>query len=191
MVVEDFIENCGASYELSGAIWASTIQVMKPHLTDLLLDHIESTVPVLQIGRDRMTYYPGSAFAGLASNAYFQSWRARSSMAPSGSQWFAIHLDAIGIFWAVDYVAWGGRCAFVSTTEHCFYWPDGKPGLAEKVLRPLYLDWMLRGALAAEYGPDYFPGLSSDPVLLSEYYEHLEDMALFLAAYAIEERPQS
>ncbi|HHL0981901.1 TPA: hypothetical protein ACQT0E_006826, partial [Pseudomonas aeruginosa] len=59
-----------------------------------------------------MTYYPGSAFAGLASNAYFQSWRARSSMAPSGSQWFAIHLDAIGIFWAVDYVAWGGAMRF-------------------------------------------------------------------------------
>jgi hypothetical protein len=162
--------------------------MIKPHLADLLLDHIDRTVPVLQIGRDRMQFYPGAAFAGLASNAYPQAWKACPSKEPSGSQWFAIHLDAIGIFWEVDYVTWGKRCAFVSTTDHRFYWPDGKPGLAWRVLRPLFLDWMLKGSLAGEFGPDYLRGMASDPVLLDEYDEHLEEMATLLARYEIEER---
>ena len=136
-----------------------------------------------------MQFYPGTAFVGLASNAYPQAWRAWPSKTPSGSQWFAIHLDAIGIFWEVDYVKWAKRCAFVSTTDHRFYWPDGKPGLAGKVLRPLYLDWMLRGALAGEFGPDYMLGLAADPVLLQEYDEHLEEMAQLLDRYEIEARP--
>ncbi|WP_254894117.1 hypothetical protein [Pseudomonas aeruginosa] len=137
-----------------------------------------------------MQFDPGSAFAGLASNAYPQAWKACPSKDPSGSQWFAIHLDAIGIFWEVDYVAWGKRCAFVSTTDHRFYWPDGKPGLAWRVLRPLYLDWMLRGALAGEFGSDYLPELAADPVLFQEYDEHLEEMAALLVRYQIEERLQ-
>lgn len=161
---------------------------MKPHLADLLLDHIDNTVPVLQIGRDRMIYYPGAAFVGLASNAYAQSWKAWPSKEPSGSLWFSIFLDAIGIDWPVDYVVWGKGCALVATRDHRFYWNHGKPGLAWRVLRPLYLDWMLRGALAGEFGPDYLRGLASDPVLLDEYDEHLEEMATLLARYEIEER---
>ena len=85
-------------------------------------------------------------------------------------------------------MTWGKRCAFVATTDHRFYWPDGKPGLAGRVLRPLYEDWMLRGALAAEFGPDYLRGLASDPVLLEEYDEHLEEMAMLLTRYEIEAR---
>lgn len=162
--------------------------MIPPHLSDLVVDHIVNTVPVLQIGRDRMVYYPGSAFAGLACNAYPQSWRAWASKEPSGSLWFAIHLDAIGIYWEVDYVAWAKGCAFVSTPEHRFYWAHGKPGLAERVLRPLYLDWMLQGALAVEYGPDYLPGLAGDPVLLDEYSEYQEQMAQLLSRFAIEAR---
>lgn len=84
----------------------------------------------------------------------------------------------------------GKRCAFVSTTDHRFYWPDGKPGLAWRVLRPLYLDWMLRGALAGEFGSDYLPELAADPVLFQEYDEHLEEMAALLVRYQIEERLQ-
>lgn len=137
-----------------------------------------------------MSYYPGAAFAGLVGNAYPQAWKAWPSKAPSGSQWFAIHLDAIGIFWEVDYVKWAKRCAFVATTDHRFYWPDGKSGLAGKVLRPLFLDWMLRGALAGEFGPDYLSELAADPVLLQEYDEHLEVMVALLARYEIEERLQ-
>ncbi len=186
-----FIENFRSRRELSGAGWPGSIQtMMKPHLADLLLDHIERTVPVLQIGQDRMSYYPGAAFAGLVGNAYPQAWKAWPSKAPSGSQWFAIHLDAIGIFWEVDYVKWAKRCAFVATTDHRFYWPDGKSGLAGKVLRPLFQDWMLRGALAGEFGPDYLSELAADPVLLQEYDEHLEVMAALLARYEIEERLQ-
>lgn len=83
-----------------------------------------------------MNFYPGSAFAGLALNAYPQPWRAWASKEPSGSTWFVIHLDAIGIYWEVDYVVWAKRCAFVATTDHHFYWPDGQPGLAARVLRP-------------------------------------------------------
>ncbi|EIK54716.1 hypothetical protein YO5_18162 [Stutzerimonas stutzeri TS44] len=163
---------------------------MKPHLNDLLLDHVYNTAAVLQIGRDRMNFYPGSAFAGLALNAYPQPWCAWASKEPSGSTWFAIHLDAIGIYWEVGYVIWAKRCAFVATPDHRFYWDHGKPGLAWKVLRPLYEDWMLRGALAAEFGPDYLRGLASDPVLLDEYDTHLEVMAALLARYEIEERLQ-
>lgn len=161
---------------------------MKPPLNDLVLDHIINSVPVLQIGRDRMAYYPGSTFAGLARNAYQQPWRAKASKEPSGSLWFTIFLDAIGIDWPVDYVIWGKGCALVATPEHRFYWSHGKPGLAGKVLRPLYLDWMLQGALAAEYGPDYLPGLAGDPVLLDEYCEYQEQMAQLLSRFAIEVR---
>lgn len=161
---------------------------MKPHLNALLLDHIINSVPVLQIGRDRMAYYPGSAFAGLARNAYQQPWRAWASKQPSGSLWFTIFLDAIGIDWPVDYVIWGKGCALVATPDHRFYWHHGKPGLAGRVLRPLYEEWMLRGALAAEFGPDYLRGLASDPVLLDEFDEHQEEMAKLLETYAIEAR---
>ena len=87
---------------------------MKPHLNDLLLDHIIKSVPVLQIGRDRMAYYPGAAFAGLACNAYPQSWRAKASKEPSGSLWFAIHLDAIGIYWEVYLRGPGCNCVISS-----------------------------------------------------------------------------
>lgn len=163
---------------------------MKSHLADRLLARIDHTVPVLQIGRDRMRYYPGAAFAGLARNAYAQSWRAWPSKEASGSQWFAIHLEAIGIFWEVDYVIWEKGYALVSTPEHRFYWSHGKPGLAGQVLRPLYLDWMLRGALAAEYSTEYLRGLAADPVLLSEYDEHLEHLAQLLEKYTIEKRPR-
>lgn len=135
-----------------------------------------------------MNFYPGAVFAGLTGNAYPQAWRAWSSKGPSGSQWFAIHLDAIGIFWEVDYVTWGKRCAFMSTNEHRFYWPDGKPGLAWRVLRPLFLDWMLKGALAGEFGLDYMLGLATDPVLLYEFDDHQEEMAKLLETYEIGER---
>lgn len=47
---------------------------------------------------------------------------------------------------------------------------------------------MLRGALAAEFGPDYLRGLASDPVLLDEFDEHQEEMAKLLETYAIEAR---
>lgn len=161
---------------------------MKPHLNDMLLDHIVNSVPVLQIGRDRMAYYPGSAFAGLARNAYQQPWRAKASKEPSGSLWFTIFLDAIGIDWPVDYVIWRKGCALVVTPEHRFYWSHGKPGLAGKVLRSLYLDWMLQGALAAEYGPDCLPRLAGDPVVLDEYSEYQEQMAQLLSRFAIEVR---
>ncbi len=164
---------------------------MKPHLNDLLLDHIINSVPVLQIGRDRMAYYPGSAFAGLARNAYQQPWRAKASKEPSGSLWFTIFLDAIGIDWPVDYVIWGKGCALVATPEHRFYWSHGKPGLAGKVLRLLFVDWMLRGALAGEFGPDYMPSVAADPVLLGEYDEHLEEVGQLLQRYAIEGRPRN
>jgi hypothetical protein len=49
---------------------------------------------------------------------------------------------------------------------------------------------MLKGALAGEFGPDYLRGLASDPVLLDEYDEHLEEMATLLTRYEIEARPR-
>lgn len=158
---------------------------MKIHLNDLVQSHIDNTVPVIQISRDRMHMYPGSAFRDIALNAK-QPWRAWASPKPSGSQWFAIHLDAIGIFWTVDYATLTKGCAFVATSGARFYWPHGKPGLAFKILRPLYLNWMLEGALAAEYSQNYLPELAKDPVLLDEYDQHLEDMAQLASKFQIE-----
>jgi hypothetical protein len=160
----------------------------QPNLTDLVNGHIDASVPVLQIGRDRMSVYPGAAFHGVAFNTG-RWWEVDFSRTPSGSRWFDIYLDAVGIFWEVDYVIWGKGCAFVSTPEHRFYWAHGKSGLASKVLRPLYLDWMLRGALASEFGPDYLRELLGDPVLLAEYDSHLVSMEGLLTKFQVERRP--
>lgn len=86
----------------------------------------------------------------------------------------------------VDYVSWGKDCARVAAGNDRFYWPHGTSGLAQMVLRPLYKNWMLELAISAEFGSDYPQGISRDPVLFAEYFEHLEQMDCFLSHYRIE-----
>ncbi len=162
-----------------------TMPLPGPHLQDLLLDFIDQSVPVLKIRRDRTDWYPGSAFEGLAINARRQIWRAHFLKGDSGSEWFSIFLDAIGIWWTVDYVIWGQGCAFVSSGPNRFYWPHGTSGLAHLVLRPLYVNWLLELALSAEFGPDTLHGIAGDPILLKEYDEYIEHYAAFLAHYQV------
>ncbi|MDF9778966.1 hypothetical protein [Pseudomonas baetica] len=156
-----------------------------PHLQDLLSDYIDQSVPVLKIRRDRADWYPGSAFEGVAINARRQIWRAHFLKGESGSEWFNIFLDAIGIWWTVDYVAWAQGCAFVSAGRNRFYWPHGTSGLGHLVLRPLYINWLLKLTLTAEFGPDTLHGIAGDAILLKEYDEYLENYAAFLEHYKV------
>lgn len=158
---------------------------MGPHLQDLLQAFIDQSVPVLKIRNDRAQFYPGSSFSGLAVNAKHQVWRARFLPGHSGTEWFSLFLDAIGIWWTVDYVIGGDGRAVITAGQDHFYWPHGTPGLALLVLRPLYIDWILKLALASEFGPEMLQGIAQDPILLEEYDEHLEQMECFLSHYQI------
>lgn len=154
------------------------------HLQDLLADYIDRSVPTLKIRRDRYDWYPGSAFEGLARNARRQIWRAHFLKGESRSEWFSIFLDAIGIWWTVDYAACAlGAC--VSAGQNRFYWPHGTSGLAHLVLRPLYVNWVLELALTAEFGPDTLHGIAGDAILLKEYDEYVENYTSFLEHYQV------
>lgn len=159
--------------------------LLGPHLQDLLLAFIDQSVPVLKIRKDQAQFYPGSAFSGLAVNAKHQVWRTRFLPGNSGTEWFSLFLDAIGIWWTVDYVIGSDGRALLTAGQHQFYWPHEAPGLALLVLRPLYIDWILGLALASEFGPEMLQGIAQDPILLEEYDEHLEQMECFLAHYQI------
>lgn len=157
-----------------------------PHLNDILQDYIAESVPVLKIGRDRMEFYPGSAFSDLVPNARPQVWRATPLAKASGPVWFSIFLDAIGLWWTVEYVAWEDGFAFVSTGRERFYWKDGLRGLSHQVLRPLFIDWMLELALISQFGPDFHREVAADPVLFAELNDHQHDIAGTYKTFTIE-----
>lgn len=168
-----------------------TMKPLGPHLQDLLVAFIDQSVPVLKIRYDRAEFYPGAAFDGLAVNAKRQIWRARFLKGESENEWFSLFLDAIGIWWTVDYVVCEDGLALVSAGQDRFYWPHGTSGLALLVLRPLFIDWMLGLALAGEFGPDTLHGIAQDPILLAEYGEYIEQIECFLACYQVERSTRS
>lgn len=164
-----------------------TMKPLGPHLQDLLLAFIHQSVPLLKIKNDRAEFYPGAAFDGIAVNAKRQIWRARFLNGTSDpTEWFSLFLDAIGIWWTVDYLDCGDGRVSVFAGEDRFYWPQGKSGLAMSVLRPLFVDWMLMLALAGEFGPDILLGIAQDPILLGEYREYLGEVECLVARYQIE-----
>lgn len=164
-----------------------TMKPLGPHLQDLLMAFIDQSVPILKIKYDRSEFYPGAAFDGLAVNAKRQIWRAHLlSGVSEPTEWFSLFLDAIGIWWTVDYKDCGDGRVSVSAGEDRFYWSQGTSGLAMSVLRPLFMDWMIKLALAGEFGPDTLQGIAQDPILLAEYREYLGEIDRLLARYQIE-----
>jgi hypothetical protein len=133
-----------------------------------------------------MKFYPGNSFEGLLGNSYNKRRHARASLAPSGAKWFSIYLDADDINWPVNYVVWEDGYAFVTTLTERFYWPNHTLGLARLVIRPLFMFWMLDRALKAEFGNDFLIEIADDPLLSTEYREHLENLKGFMEHFDIQ-----
>jgi hypothetical protein len=173
--------------EPTGKVYATPFKLerMGYRLFSILLHHIDQAVPILQVGQDRMRFYPGNSFEGLVGNSFTNRSLARASKAPSGPKWFSIFLDADQVSWPVNYVVWEDGNVFVTTPTERFYWPNHTLGLARLVIRPLFMDWMLDRALKAEFGNDYLIEVAEDPALSKDYLAHRQQMAAFMEHFQI------
>ncbi|MBM5458622.1 hypothetical protein H8F21_13715 [Pseudomonas sp. P66] len=131
-------------------------------LARIVKDQLDFLGPRLVVGADRATFTPGFAFEGLVGNAYRKRSLTKLSAGPSGESWFSIVMDATGDKWTVDYLLGTDNLVRVVTPSAEFNWVHETRGLAEIVIRPLFVDWVLRRGLIREYGEDYSDHLIGD-----------------------------
>lgn len=153
-------------------------------LYQILRDQLDFLGPRLIVGSDKATFVPGFAFEGMVSNAYRKRSLTKLDPAPSGNTWFAITMDATGQTWAVDYVLGERNIVRVTTPAAELNWVHETLGLAETVIRPLFVDWVLRKGLTREYGQGYEDHLEKD----HSYRRYSRDLALLYTKFNIQSR---
>lgn len=155
-----------------------------PALALILRDQLDFLGPRLIVGADRATFTPGYAFEGIVGNAYRKRQITKLSSEPSGDTWFKIAMDATDEMWAVGYVLGADNIVNVTTPEAEFSWVHDTRGLAENVIRPLFIDWVLRRGLIREFGDDYAEQLAFEVA----YRRHCRDLSLLYSKFGIQSR---
>lgn len=155
-----------------------------PELSKILRDQLDYLGPRLIVGTDRATFTPGFAFEGMVSNAYRKRSLTKLSEQPSGDIWFSIAMDTSPAVWAVKYIQGGGSQVQVVTPAAELCWVHETRGLAETVMRPLFIDWVLRKGLTREFGAGYADHLETD----EEYRRYSRGLILLYQTFSIRSR---
>ncbi|MFJ3110027.1 hypothetical protein [Pseudomonas putida] len=153
-----------------------------PALAQILRDQLDFLGPRLIVGADRATFTPGFAFEGMVGNAYRQRQHTKLSDEPSGNTWFTIGMDGTGEKWAVEYLLGENNNVKVRTPAAELNWGHETLGLAETVVRPLFVDWVLRRGLTRDFGPDYHDRLAEEVT----YRRYSRDLALLYSKFGIQ-----
>lgn len=151
-------------------------------LSRILRDQLDYLGPRLNVGCDKATFVPGFAFEGMVSNAYRKRSRIKFSHAPTGDIWFTITMDANGHAWPVSYVLGECNIAKVSTPAAELTWVHETRGLAETVIRPLFIDWVLRQGLSREFGADFAEHLKDG----HPYRRYSRDLVMLYTKFGIQ-----
>ncbi|QHF00396.1 hypothetical protein QO021_28575 (plasmid) [Pseudomonas amygdali pv. lachrymans] len=155
-----------------------------PELSKILRDQLDYLCPRLNVGTDRSTFTPGFAFEGMVSNAYRKRSLTKLSDQPSGDVWFSVAMDTTSDVWAVQYIQGEGSQVKVVTPAAELYWVHETRGLAETVIRPLFIDWVLRKGLTREFGAGYADHLETH----EEYRRYSRGLILLYQTFGIRSR---